>query len=311
MRLIPTTETRRVLRKRWKKRLRHSRLRPSRIRRLAGSLPPLWAAETPTAQPNTLFSTAAVAGMRGHIQRLSYRDRYLLQRMSEPRIGKVRDWEYGNLLGLLVGPAPAARALDVGSGRSTFPTYLLRNGFVQSMTTLDLEGAHERQWDVNVQDAEKAGVTHVQGSMLDLPFEDASYDLVTCISAIEHLDGSPKHTPREERPTYERYVADTAQAMREMARVVAPGGLLYVTTDVYIPARQTTDVWSTPTDGRIWSAYHFEEIERTFLAAVRNAGLELIGEPDYREQLLVDSTDRASYRGRYFTVFAVAARRPG
>lgn len=310
MPLIPTAETRRVLRKRFRKRMRNSRLRPSRVVRLASSVPPLWRKPRETTQPNTLFSNAAVDGMRGHIQRLSWRDRYLLQRMSDPRIGRVRDWEYGNLLGLLVGRPPAERALDVGSGRSTFPTYLLKQGLVRSMTTLDLESAHERQWDVNAQEAEKAGVTHVQGSMLELPFADGSYDLVTCISAIEHLDGSPRSTTPEERPSYEQYVADTAQGMREMARVVAPGGLLFVTTDVYLEGRQTTDNWSRPTDGRIWSAYHFEEIERTFVATVREAGLELIGEPDFREQLLLDSEDRASYRGRYFTVFAVAARRP-
>lgn len=310
MRLIPSAETRRIWRKRWRKRMRHSRLRPSRVRRMVGSLPPLWAAEQPATQPNTLFSRSAVRSMRGHIQRISHRDRYLLDRMSEPRIGGVRDWEYGTLLGLLTGRPPAGRALDVGSGRSTFPTYLLEHGLTRAMTTLDLDSAHERQWDDNVRDAQAAGVDHVQGSMLELPFAAGAYDLVTCISAIEHLDGSPKQGT--ERPPHDRFVDDTRRAITEMARVVAPGGLLFVTTDAYLPDRQTTDAWSSPSGERpIWSAYHFADIEPAFLVPVREAGLELIGKVDYRERLLLDSADRATYRGRYFSTFAVAARRPG
>lgn len=291
------------------KRLHDSRFRPSRVRAFGRSLPVVWAKPQPTRQPNTFFSRKAIHEQRGHVQRLAFRDKYLRERMSDPRIAGVRDWEYGTLLGLLSAGAPKARALDVGSGRSTFPTYLLSRRLVGSMTTLDLESAYERRNDASMQLAEKAGVQHVEGSMLKLPFPDHSYDLVTCISAIEHLDGSPKLG--SEKPPYEKYLADTRLGMTEMARVVAPGGLLYVTTDAYIPERQTTDSWSSPRGDRpIWSAYRLSDLEATFVAPVLDSGLELIGDPDFREELLVGDQDRATYRGRYFTTFAIAARRP-
>lgn len=303
---MSTTERVQRLRMRVDERLHHSPLRPSRVRRLATALPPFWGDETPSDQPNTLFSRRAIRSMRGHVQRIVFRDRYLRERLADPRIGGVRDWEYGNLLGLLTGPGglQPRRALDVGSGVSTFPAYLVQHGFAAEMTTLDLDAAFEGQ-------AEREGVEHVQGSMLDLPFPDASFDLVTCISAIEHLDGSPRLTPLEDKLPYDRYVEDTRRGMREMARVLAPGGLLYVTTDAYLPDRQTTDSWSAPDgQGPIWSAYEFSAIEDVFVATVREAGLELVGEPDFRAALLLGDDDHATYRGRYFTTFAVAARRP-
>ena len=176
------------------------------------------------------------------------------------------------------------------------------------MTTLDLPDAFE-------QPAAAGGtVRQVAGSMLDMPFADASFDLVTCISAIEHLDGNPAMHLRdpEAHPMlpYDEYMQRTGEAVREMCRVVRPGGHLYLTTDVFLPDLQHTDAWAKGRPGPIRSAYRFEALEGTFLPAVADAGLELVGTPDFSRSLLEGSADHSSYRGRYFTTFALVARRP-
>ena len=181
------------------------------------------------------------------------------------------------------------------------------------MTTLDLPDAYEsRESDVRARDDELQ-IRRVHGTMLDAPFEDASFDFVLSISAIEHLDGErtahvrdPERNPRK---PYEQYLAETRRALDEMMRVVRPGGHVFVTTDAYIPELQRTDTWSSPNgEGPIWSAYRFEEIENVFVKAVDENGFELVGAADYRPVLL-DDPDRGSYRGRYFTTFCVFARR--
>jgi SAM-dependent methyltransferase len=311
MRLIPQRETFRVWRRRFKKRMRRSRLRPSKLRMQGASQRIFWRREVAVHDPNSLFSQQRCAELRGHIQRLVHRDRQALMRLSEPRIGGVRDWEYATLLGVLQdrGGNGRWRALDVGSGTSTFPQYLLAQGYVGEMTTLDLAQPLERGKGKQ-RPAER--VRRVEGSMLDLPLESEQFDLVTCISAIEHLDGDRKAHGRDPdgnpRLAYGEFLNRTRQALREMARVTAPGGLLYVTTDAYIPELQRTDAWSSPDGSRpIWSAYRFEDIERAFVDTVRSAGLELVGEPDFRADLLIQDPSRSNYRGRYFTTFAVAA----
>jgi SAM-dependent methyltransferase len=180
------------------------------------------------------------------------------------------------------------------------------------MTTLDLAESYElppsrRHQDVHVE--------HVHGSMLRLPFDRASFELVTCISAIEHLDGDPRAFRRDPAANpqlpYDAYVNRTRAAIREMARVLAPGGLLYVTTDAYLPDRQFEDAWSPPNGvPRLWSAYRWEDIEGLFLDEAHRQGLRLVGEPDYGSNLLLGDRARSTYRGRFFTTFALLAEKP-
>lgn len=64
-----------------------------------------------------------------------------------------------------------------------------------------------------------------------LPFADESFDNVACVSVIEHIAGD----------------GDT-RAMAEMWRVLRPGGVLHLTTNV---AAAHTDVW---VDRHVWGA---------------------------------------------------------
>jgi SAM-dependent methyltransferase len=61
---------------------------------------------------------------------------------------------------------------------------------------------------------DRFGVEYVRADLAVLPFRPASFDVVTCVSVLEHM---PRHT--------------RAQAVREMARILEPGGRLILTYD--------------------------------------------------------------------------------
>lgn len=273
------------------------------------SLPVFWQTERDVDDPNGLFSRRRVRELRGHSQRIAHRDPYLRRRLAERRIHGLRNWEYGTLLGLLRRYPERGnwRALDVGSGNSTFPGYLVSTGNVGHITTLDIPDPHEPASTTNLDADRRRGVERVDGSMLALPFPAGAFDLVTCISAIEHLEGDRFH---DVKPPHERFAENTRTALQEMVRVLKPGGLLFLTTEAYMPDRQHIDSWSSP-DGSapIWNAYPFEDIESLFLPTVSAAGASLIGNSDFLASTLIADDDRSNFRGRFFTTFCVAAQR--
>jgi SAM-dependent methyltransferase len=122
-----------------------------------------------------------------------------------------RHWWYSGrrkvLEGAIAGlglPAPA-RILDAGCGSGRNMLELARFG---SVTGIELS-------DTSVELARKRGVGEVlAGSVLEMPFADASFDLAVSLDVIEHLE-------------------DDLAAMRELRRTVAPGGVLLVTVPAY------------------------------------------------------------------------------
>jgi SAM-dependent methyltransferase len=288
---------------------RFTRLRLDSARFRITSLPSRWQPLVPVRDPNTIFSAERCEQLVGYGQRMAHADPHLRMRVADSRIKGVRVWEYGTLLGTLatIPSRDSFRAADIGSGNSTFPLYLTQTGNAGSMVCLDLPEAYEDQTPEHERREREGGVERVAGSMLELPFEDGSFDLITCISAIEHLDGD-RHV--DSKLPYEDYIDRTRRSLAEMMRVLAPGGYIYVTTEAYIPELQRTDAWSSPRGkGPIFSAYRYEDIESTFVPEVEAGGGELVGPADYRRELLEDSEDHATYRGRYFTTFALFARK--
>jgi SAM-dependent methyltransferase len=93
------------------------------------------------------------------------------------------------------------KILDVGCGTGTMLTHLATFGQVEGVD-IDEEAIGYCQ---------DRGLTDVRlGEAAKLPFEDGTYDLVTCLDVVEHLD-------------------DDTAAFREMKRVLRPGGHLLVT----------------------------------------------------------------------------------
>ena len=118
-----------------------------------------------------------------------------------------RQWWYAGMraisFALLDGaPLPAAaRLLDAGCGTGGMVGHLADRG---RAVGVDLSAEAVRL-------ARARGAAVARGELLALPFADGTFDCVTSFDVVYH-----------------RWVRDDAAAVREMARVLRPGGLLLV-----------------------------------------------------------------------------------
>jgi ADP-heptose:LPS heptosyltransferase/SAM-dependent methyltransferase len=130
-----------------------------------------------------------------------------------------KQWEYLYALrGIeeLAGPgAQALRVADLGGGRGALAPYLAHRGHAVEIFDLDYLWDHGadptveprfRRW------AREAGFRARFGSLYNVPAQDGAYDVVTCISVVEHVP-------------YKEYV------LREALRILRPGGMLVLTFD--------------------------------------------------------------------------------
>jgi len=252
---------------------------------------------------NTFIDKRELALLARETGEMTRFDSYLRNRLSDSSIDGLKAWEYGKLVNF-IGDFSGLRVLDVGPGDSTFCLFLARKG--ARVTTIDYpqpfapdkEGFRERCRQNNI------GTTC--GTMLNLPYEDEKFDLVLCISTIEHLDVSANWEPIP----YCDFLSSTKRALLEMGRVLQKGGYLYLTSDAYEPERQKTDNWSLGAiyDG-IGAAYSIYDIEEVFVNTIEQAGLALVNGHDYRPSVVIDDPQRSNYRGRYFTTFCVLAKK--
>jgi SAM-dependent methyltransferase len=98
-----------------------------------------------------------------------------------------------------------ARILDAGCGSGRNMVELARYGTASGVELSP----------VSVEAARRRGVGEVvTGSITDMPFAAASFDLAVCLDVIEHLE-------------------DDHAALAELRRVVGPGGALLVTVPAY------------------------------------------------------------------------------
>jgi len=135
----------------------------------------------------------------------------------------------GNLLKVIEALTPLAgrRVLDLGTGTGRLPQLLA--GRVQSWIGVDLH----RAMLLENQRLKTGNGRLVQADMRALPFPNACADLVTAGWAIGHLRGWYA----------EDWQTQIGRVLREMQRVVAPGGLLLIletlTTGALVPAPPT------------------------------------------------------------------------
>ncbi len=100
---------------------------------------------------------------------------------------------------------PRARILDAGCGSGRNMVDLARYGEVTGV-------------EISATSAEVARGRHVgevvEGSVMEMPFPSDSFDFALCLDVIEHLE-------------------DDCGGLRELRRVLAPGGALLVTVPAY------------------------------------------------------------------------------
>ena len=134
------------------------------------------------------------------------------------------------------GATAGKRVLEIGCGAGGFLGPLQRYGEV---TGLDID--HEY-----VEFCRDRGFTRVLcGSGYELPFADGSFDLVCLFDTIEHIP-------------------DDVQALREVLRVLRPGGAVFVS----VPAYQW--LWS---QNDVTAHHHRRYTARRLRHAIRSAGL--------------------------------------
>jgi len=273
--------------------------------------PPLTVASQPTAC-NAMFSRRRALDLAPERQSLESEDLYLFDAMRSPRLHGQIVFEYGTLLRASRSWAGLA-VLDIGTGRSTFPRWMVRRG--ASAVTLELSqpvevpapGFHARvDRLIRLDDAQPLGVF---GSMRTLPFADSRFDVVTSISVLEHLDTD---LPRRTYVPYDQQTGRLGEAIDEMVRVAKPGGLVYITSECCDYGRATVDHWR--------GAYYYDEgpplsaawpvadVRALFYDRLVARGCELVGGLQFDAADIADP-DRWTFRGPYFSGFCVLARK--
>ncbi len=136
----------------------------------------------------------------------------------DPLYAWSRRWEYPYVFHHLSawrerrGANASRRVVDLGSGITFFPFFLAKAGW--DVACADIDPVPGRCFPRAVQSLSAGkGVEFRLIAGSTLPFADEEADAVYCVSVLEH-------------------VPDFAQTVKEVARVLRPGGLFVLTVDV-------------------------------------------------------------------------------
>lgn len=110
-----------------------------------------------------------------------------------------------------VGIQPGSRVLDAGCGSGAFLPWLAElAGPDGRISAIDLAAENVTHACARIREAHCAAEVR-QGDIRDLPYADGEFDIAWCANTTQYLDDT-----------------DLAQALRELRRVVRPGGIIAV-----------------------------------------------------------------------------------
>jgi len=127
-------------------------------------------------------------------------------------------WEYTyalkNIEACNMNADAKLKIVDVGSGRGAIHKTLLQRGYDVTVADVNFAFAGE-QWESKFLSHAPVNLTVAFNSIFNLSFPSESFDVVLCLSVIEHVKGK-------------------AYAFRELLRVLKDGGILIITFD-FVP----------------------------------------------------------------------------
>jgi len=107
-----------------------------------------------------------------------------------------------------------AKVLDAGCGYGIYSMMLGDKGFSVDAIDIDPDRIAAFKKSLDSLPKARAHVTPMVASLTKLPFQDASYDRIVCPEVVEHI-------------------ADDTAAIKELARVLTPGGKLIFTVPAW------------------------------------------------------------------------------
>ena len=123
-----------------------------------------------------------------------------------------RQWEYPFVYQAItsaIQPGSRVRVLDAGSGITFFPYYLANTVKGSSITCCDSDASLQSLFEQVTEPA----VRFIAADLHSLPFADGEFDVVYCVSVLEHT-------------------RSYARILDEFRRVLRPGGSLILTFDI-------------------------------------------------------------------------------
>jgi len=265
---------------------------------------------------NGMFTRSALPQLEREKVRLETFDLGLFSALNDPRLLGQIVFEYGTLSSF-VPSWRGSRVLDIGTGRSTLPCWMTAAG--ASVATFEFPepvesagGGVLARFNEALVRRHRPRLGQVGGDMLELPFRSQAFDVVTCLSVIEHLD---TQLPGRLYVPYAEQRRRAARVLDEMVRVARPGGLLYLTSECCDYARATTDAWRDSYYYRegpaLSGAWPVEDVPEIFYDHLAKRGCSFPGGVSFWPEALRGDGRHETFRGPYFSAFSVLARVEG
>jgi SAM-dependent methyltransferase len=125
------------------------------------------------------------------------------------------------------------RVLDVGYA------------FAEPIWVSALIAAHPRELTgVDLVEREVPGMESVVADVRQLPFSNGCFDVIFCVSTLEHVGADNTRYGSE----LERDPSGPLVALRELRRVVTPGGRIFVT----VPSGESSEEWYVRRSAQAW-----------------------------------------------------------